>query len=68
MKVMPKIMICAIGLSLVMTGCAYFRPPEPDPAFLEQQQKERERLISQDEKDLADLISQEWMRLNSSKR
>jgi len=46
-------------LSLINTGCAYFRPPEVDPHLADMQRAEQEG-IPQSEKALSSLIGGLW--------
>jgi hypothetical protein len=60
-KAKTKVVICAIGLSMMITSCAYFRPPNQDQAYAEMQRKEKEGPIPPGEQAWANLISNVWM-------
>jgi hypothetical protein len=61
MKGMTKAVICAAGLSLMITGCAYFRSPDQDPAHMEKERLDAEGPISPRSQWTADMVSNVWM-------
>ena len=73
MKAMAKMTVCTIGLSLVITGCAHLRPPETDPAVVEQREKAEELQLEKEQNIpgnqlLADIVSAGWSQLAAVRR